>query len=701
MRSNGTGNPPPHYRQALDLYLAGRLRDTMNACLARLQFAAEPDAPTVALLAHVLLDSGHVVDAAREFARAASLDARNADAWLGLAQCQLAMSDRASALQSIDKALSLSPMNAEVHALSAGLALRAGDGAGAVVLAQRATALAPGLASGWFNLALALQDQARGDDAVHAARKALALAPDDLRAAGLAAVLVAAGGDLAAARATLDRALAKHPNSVALWTVKAWVAGRARDLASEIDAHAHVLAIEPGNAAALSQLVFAKKSALDWDGLAELQQRFRGGVAAKAAHLTPFSFLSDPSTRGEQRLCAATWSEGFAVRDGVPPPVVASAHDGRRLRIGYLSGDFYQHPTAVLLAGVLEAHDRARVEVFAYSAGPDDGSAMRARIVAGVEHFVDIDPRRDAESAARIRADALDVLIDLKGHTEGAATAVLARRPAPVQAHWIGYPGTLAAPFVNYLFTDRVVVPDEHASSYAEALVRLPHSYQPNDRSRVASPAPARADLGLASDAVVLASLVAPWKLNAAVFDAWARILAAAPDTLLWLLARDDADPAIERARRAFAARGVLPERVVFATRRRPDDYLALYSHVDIALDTWPYGAHTTAADALWMGSPLVTWPGESFASRVAASVVIAAGVPELVAVDVEGYVALATDLACNASRRAALRDRLLRARTTSPLYDAAAMARAIESACATMAAQAAAGVRRGFDVGA
>jgi tetratricopeptide (TPR) repeat protein len=219
MRSNGTGNPPPHYRQALDLYLAGRLRDTMNACLARLQFAAEPDAPTVALLAHVLLDSGHVVDAAREFARAASLDARNADAWLGLAQCQLAMSDRASALQSIDKALLISPMNAEVHALSAGLALRAGDGAGAVVLAQRATALAPGLASGWFNLALALQDQARGDDAVHAARKALALAPDDLRAAGLAAELEAAGGDLAAARATLDRALAKHPNSVALWTV--------------------------------------------------------------------------------------------------------------------------------------------------------------------------------------------------------------------------------------------------------------------------------------------------------------------------------------------------------------------------------------------------------------------------------------------------------------------------------------------------
>jgi predicted O-linked N-acetylglucosamine transferase (SPINDLY family) len=569
------------------------------------------------------------------------------------------------------------------------------------VLAQRATALAPGLASGWFNLAVALQAQGRGDDAVHAARKARALAPDDLRSAGLAAELEAAAGDLAGARATLDRALATHPGSVALWTVKAFVAGRARDLAAEIDAHAHVLAIEPGNAAALSQLVFAKKSALDWDGLAELQQRFRGGVAAKVPHLTPFSFLSDPSTRGEQRLCAATWSEAFVPRDAAPSAPVPAPRAGRRLRIGYLSGDFYQHPTAVLVAGVLEAHDRARAEIVAYSTGPDDGSAMRARIVAGVDRFVDIDPRQPAAAAARIRADRLDVLIDLKGHTEGAASAVLAQRPAPVQAHWLGYPGTLAAPFIDYLLVDRIVAPDTHASSYAEALVRLPHCYQPNDRTRAASPPPPRAELGLAGDAVVLASLVAPWKLNAGVFDAWARILAAVPDALLWLLARDANDPAIERARRAFAARGVLPERIVFATRRAADAYLGLYAHADLALDTWPYGAHTTAADALWMGCPLVTWPGESFASRVAASVVTTAGVPELVAPDVEGYVALATDLARDAARRAALRERLIGARHASPLYDAKAMARAIESACETMAAQAAAGVRRAFDVAA
>jgi predicted O-linked N-acetylglucosamine transferase (SPINDLY family) len=270
-----------------------------------------------------------------------------------------------------------------------------------------------------------------------------------------------------------------------------------------------------------------------------------------------------------------------------------------------------------------------------------------------------------------------------------------------VQAHWVGYPGTLAAPFVDYLFVDRIVAPEAHASSYAEALVTLPHCYQPNDRSRVASTPPPRAELGLAGDAVVLASLVAPWKLNAAVFDAWARILVAVPDALLWLLSRDAADPVIERARRAFATRGVLPERIVFATRRAPADYLALYAHADLALDTWPYGAHTTAADALWMGCPLVTWLGESFASRVAASVVTTAGVPELAAGDVDGYVALATDLARDAPRRASLRERLTRARKASPLYDAATMARAVESACETMTAQAAAGVRRGFDVAA
>lgn len=699
MRSDGgAAGDPPTYRQAVDLYRAGRLRDTLNACLARLA-VVPPDAPTVALLARVLLDSGHVVDAAREFARSLALDARNADAWLGLANAQLAAGDRPGSLASIDKALAISPLGAEVHAVSAGVALRAGDAAAAATLARRATGLAPGLVGGWFNLALALQDQGHAADALLAARRARALAPDDRSTTGLCAQLEAESGDLDAARATIAGALDRHPGSTALWTEAAWIATRAHDLPAAIEAHARVLAAEPGNGAALSQLVFARKSLLDWNGLADLQQRFRAGVAAGQPLLTPFSLLSDPSTRAEQRACAATWSAAFLPPGPEPDAVAATPRAGRRLRLGYLSGDFYQHPTAVLLAGVLEAHDRARCEVFAYSTGPDDGSAMRARVAEAVEHFVDMRGRRPQELAARIREDALDVLIDLKGHTEGAPSAALALRPAPAQVHWIGYPGTLAAPFIDYLLADRVVVPDAHAADYAEALVRLPVCYQPNDRTRLAAAAPSRAELGLDPAAFVFASFNAAWKLNAGVFDAWARILADVPRALLWLLVRDGVDPVIANARREFAARGVDAARIVFATRRAAHEYLALYRHVDLCLDTWPYNAHTTASDGLWMGCPLVTWPGETFAGRVGASLVIAAGVPELVADDVERYVALATALALDPARLGALRARLATAREASALFDARGMARHVERACTIIAAQTREGRRTAFDV--
>ena len=300
----------------------------------------------------------------------------------------------------------------------------------------------------------------------------------------------------------------------------------------------------------------------------------------------------------------------------------------------------------MLLAGVLEHHDRARFEVFAYSTGPDDASAMRARIVAAVEHFIDIRDRRPARLAARIRADSLDVLVDLKGYTEGAPTAALALRPAPIQAHWIGYPGTMAAPFIDYLLVDKVVVPDAHRADYPEALVRLPHCYQPNDRSRLASAAPSREGLGLTDAGVVFAGFNAPWKFNADVFDAWARILAATPRSVLWLLARDDDDPMTGNARRELGGRGIASERIVFADRRAQADYLALFSVADIFLDTWPYNAHTTASDALWMGCPVVTLPGETFAGRVGASLLDAVGLPELAAASTEDYVALAIALA-------------------------------------------------------
>ena len=280
------------------------------------------------------------------------------------------------------------------------------------------------------------------------------------------------------------------------------------------------------------------------------------------------------------------------------------------------------------------------------------------------------------------------MLVDLKGHTDGAPTQVLALHPAPIQVHWLGYPGTLGAPLVDYLVGDAVVTPPEEAGDYAEALIELPWSYQGNDRSRVATEPPSRAACGLPDDAVALCCFNNTYKLNPDVFDAWAKVLAAVPRAVLWLLARGDADPAIGNLRREAAARGIAPERLVFAMRAPQPAYLGLYRHADLFLDTWPYSAHTTASDALWEGCPVLTWRGPTFAGRVAASLLRAVGLPELVAADRDAYVAAAIALANDAPRRARLRSYLEGPGRASPLFDAAGFARALESAFDAMAAQ-------------
>jgi predicted O-linked N-acetylglucosamine transferase (SPINDLY family) len=325
---------------------------------------------------------------------------------------------------------------------------------------------------------------------------------------------------------------------------------------------------------------------------------------------------------------------------------------------------------------------------------------MRKRIVAAVEHFSDVSALDPEALASRIRADGIDLLVDLKGYTEGAPLAALALRPAPVQAHWLGYPGTLAAPYIDYLIADQVVVPPAHEADYGEAIAWLPGSYQPNDRSREAAQPPSRASLGLPADATVLCAFNALWKINPPVFDAWAEILRRVPNAVLWLQAGRADDAAANALRRAATDRGIDAARLCFATRRPVADYLALYRHADLFLDTWPYNAHTTASDALWMGVPVVTWLGETFAGRVAASLLGALGMNDLVAPNVAGYMKLATGLATDPSRREALRQRIEAARYTTPLFDARATARAVENAYKTMIEQRRRGQRASFVAG-
>jgi protein O-GlcNAc transferase len=668
------------------------------ACSLELPLMSKLEPGRVLAEAHALFRAGRVDAAIERLEGATRSIGADAVLWANLALAYDAAGRRDAAARARAEAVALAPADPAILANLAGAQLDAGQSVESEATARRALALDGRLWLAWFHLALALQAQRRNAEALAAARQALAFAPNEIGPAGLTAQLAQAAGQPDLARATIAAALARHPRTPALLAQQAAIAERERDLATVVRAQAELLALEPDNGPALSGLIFARKSLADWHKLPELQARFRAGVERGAAWLTPFSFLSDASTRAEQRRCAESWSAGFAPRQMLPPPR-APRSSGERLRIGYLSTDFFEHPTALLVAGVLEHHDRSRFRVYGYSTGPDDGSALRRRVQAACHRFVDARGWPPGRLAQRIREDGVDVLIDLKGHTDGAPLAVLALRPAPVQAHWVGYPGTLGAPFIDYLIADAVVAPPEHAADYTETLVRLPGCYQPNDRSRAAAAAPSREALGLPPAATVLCAFNASWKINAEVLAAWARILAACPGSVLWLLVRGADDPAAANLRAQAHAAGIGAQRLVFATYRPMHEYLALYRHADLMLDTWPYNAHTTASDALWMGCPLVTWTGETFAGRVATSLVTALGVPELAARDVDGYVVRAIDLARDAQQRALLRERVATGVTNSRVFDASAHARAIERACVAMVEQVRRGVRAPIDI--
>ncbi len=347
-----------------------------------------------------------------------------------------------------------------------------------------------------------------------------------------------------------------------------------------------------------------------------------------------------------------------------------------RLRIGYLSSDLRSHAIGHLTADMYRLHDRARYEVFVYYCGIPQEDAVKARIRDSVEHWCDITPLDDDAALARMLADGIDILVDINGHTRGARTKLLSRRPAPVIVNWLGYAGTMGTPYHHYILADEVIIPPGSEIYYSEAVRRLP-CYQPNDRYREVATPPSRAVLGLPEEAVVFCSFNGTQKITRFGFDRWIQVLRGVPGSVLWLLKSSDAvDVKLhERARDA----GIDPARLIFAPMAGNAAHVARYAAADLFLDTAPYGAHTTASDALWMGTPVLTLPGRGFASRVCASLVRAAGVPELVCATPADYVAQAISLGQDPARLRALRARLLAARETSLLFDTETFVRHIE----------------------
>ncbi|HET7085259.1 MAG TPA: hypothetical protein VFI23_10850 [Rhizomicrobium sp.] len=356
-----------------------------------------------------------------------------------------------------------------------------------------------------------------------------------------------------------------------------------------------------------------------------------------------------------------------------------------RVRIAYLSADFFEHPVAHQLVRLLELHDRSCFEIYGISAGPDDNSAIRKRIAKACDRFVDVSSLDDAAAASLLRDFEIDILVDLNGYTEGSRFTILRHRPCAVQATWLGYSGTQGSEFVDYFIADQVALPAQNQQYFSEKIIYLPDSFFPTEAGRPVASDCSRSEMNLPSNGFVFCCFNASWKISAPVFRVWMRLLRDVPASVLWL--RKPAHDVMINLRREAASRGVDPQRLIFADHAPIDIHLGRHKLADLFLDTVPYNAHATASDALWAGLPVLTCKTSSFPGRVGASLLNAVGLPDLIAENLPAYETIALDLARTPAKLAGLRDRLCLNRGKAPLFDTERLCRNIEAAYLKMLA--------------
>lgn len=441
--------------------------------------------------------------------------------------------------------------------------------------------------------------------------------------------------------------------------------------ATECFRTALVLGMGGGELAAQGMVTFIEHELCRWKHATEdvavlrkLAAQLPREAASWASVFTQVTLTDNP----EEHLRVARSCARYHARLIKPMSPLAQHPLGPRLKVGFVSSDFHHHATALLMAEVFEKLDRDRFEITLYSHGPEDGSAMRQRLKCAAQHFKEVSKLSDLEVAQQVRDDGIEVLVDLKGHTRDARLGIFAHRSAPVQVSYLGFPGTTGADYMDYFVGDAIVSPLEHAPYYSEKLALMPGCYQPNDRQRPKPQPMTRAEAGLPETGLVLCGFNQPFKLSPEVFDVWCRLLNQVPGSVLWLLRWNEQSP--EYLLQEAVARGIDPARVVFAPRIGTEQHLSRLALADVFIDAWPCNGHTTASDALWAGVPVVTYAGTSFASRVAASLLTAVGLPELIAHSVPDYQSKVLALAQTASQRQRLREHLIMARDTSPLFD-------------------------------
>jgi predicted O-linked N-acetylglucosamine transferase (SPINDLY family) len=631
----------------------------------------------------VLRDLGRLREAADSHARAFALDPRYAPACSHRGSVLRELGDYAGARACFEQVIALQPQDPGAH-YNLGVVLQdSGRVDAALESYARTLALRPNHAEALYNQAAGQRQQHRLEEAVRSYTAAIEARPRFAEAYNNRGSILAELGAHGRALQDFAHALQLNPRLVEAHLNAGHALATIKRPAEAVASYERALQLAPAWPELLGSLVYAQLLGCHWPGLESRVARLEAGVASGATAAQPFHLLAVCDSPSILRQCSESAALAIVRRSEPATPVPRRA---RRevIRLGYFSADFHVHATAHLLAGVLESHDRGRFGVVAFSFGPEHSDPMRTRVSAAVDRFIDVRSQSDQEVAGLARTLEIDIALDLKGFTQHARPGIFAARAAPIQVNYLGYPGTMGRGLVDYMVVDHDVAGAAQRDDFAERLLWLPHSYQPNDRKRqVAASAGTREQHDLPREGFVFCCFNSNYKITPAVFDQWMRMLKAVEGSTLWLLA--DATGAVENLRREAHSRGVDGARLVAARPMPLAEHLARHRHADLFLDTYPCGAHTTASDALWAGVPLLTRPGRSFASRVGASLLQAVGLPELIASTAADYESLAITLAHEPGKLRELRERLERQRASAPLFDVARYTRHLEAGFASM----------------
>lgn len=591
----------------------------------------------------------------------------------------LARNKTAESLEAFKQALALDPLYTEAWLNCGNVQRRLQNLNQACADYEKALSIDPFFTDALNNLGLTKRHLGHLAESVDVLERCLEIQPNHhfaLNNLGLTRQIM---GDYIAAKALFERAVELAPSYVEGHVNLGNLLLQANDFASASEHYEVAYRLAPDMDLLAGYLTQSKAMQCQWNGLEALWWKIEKQIDQGQLPCSPFELLSFCDDPRRSLAVARRYAQRHVHRPKVHPPSFEHKPVRQKLRLGYISSDFRDHPVAYLTVGILEAHDRSSVEVFGFAIQPPQDTALGQRMRQSVDHFVDLSKLTDADAVNVIRQHDIDIAIDLNGYIEGCRPNIFKARVAPVQVNYYGYPGTMGADFIDYIIGDPSLIPENLRDQYQEKIIYLPHCYQPNDDKRQISPRiPERKEQGLPSDGFVFCSFNKPYKITPAVFSCWMSILRQTDNSVLWL---QSSDPnVIENLRREAVKANIDSSRIVFAGRTpSTEDHLARYQLADLFLDTYPYTAHTTANDALWVGLPVLGLSGQTFSARVSTSLLNALDLPDLVMPNLDCYVEKAVALANRPQELAGYKDRLAIGKTNASLYKPAQIARYLE----------------------